>query len=212
VVAGLSAELAFTRAIIMSKVAGAFHYHITTFFYPPVIRDRTTLHPPILRPEILAARPERGDHLLVYQTSTSNTALPEILARSGRECRIYGLRRDLTEEVREGQLRYRPFSEAGFIEDLRTAGGVIASAGFTLMGEAVYLHRPMLAVPVRRQVEQVLNARYLAAEELTDTRLGAFLERLPQLEQKLTGYHQDGNKDLLDALKQTLQRAGPPPA
>ena len=36
----------------------------------------------------------------------------------------------------------------------RTAGG-----GFTLMGEAVYLHKPMLAVPLHRQFEQVLNAR-----------------------------------------------------
>jgi hypothetical protein len=60
-----------------------------------------------LRPQILAAERGQGDHLLVYQTSTSNTALPDILARSGRECRVYGLRRDLKEEVVEGNLRYR---------------------------------------------------------------------------------------------------------
>ena len=64
----------------------------------------------------------------------------------------------------EGNLRYRPFSEAGFIDDLRTARGVIAGGGFTLMGEAVYLHKPMLAVPLGGQFEQVLNARYLEAE------------------------------------------------
>ena len=48
--------------------------------------------------------PSRGEHLLVYQTSTSNAALPEILARSGLECRIYGLRRDL----RGGRARGEP--------------------------------------------------------------------------------------------------------
>ena len=32
-------------------------------------KPRTTLIPPILRPEILAARPRRGEHLLVYQTA-----------------------------------------------------------------------------------------------------------------------------------------------
>ena len=32
------------------------------------------------------------------------------------------------------------------------------------MGEAVYLHKPMLAVPLARQFEQVLNARYLEHE------------------------------------------------
>src|SRR5262245_17845921 len=91
VLEGLTAEYELTRAIVKAKVPGAFHYHITTFFRPPLRKERTTLHPPILRPEILAARPEAGGHLLVYQTSTSNTALPEILKRAGRECRIYGL-------------------------------------------------------------------------------------------------------------------------
>jgi uncharacterized protein (TIGR00661 family) len=183
-----------------------------------VRKERTTLHPPILRPEILAARPEPGDHLLVYQTSTSNSTLPEILQRSGRECRIYGLRRDLTSDLVEGNLRYRPFSEAGFVDDLRTARGVIASAGFTLMGEAVYLRRPMLAVPVAGQLEQVLNARYLerlgyglAADTLDDARLGEFLERIPDCEGRLASYTQDGNRDLLAALESSLARAGRPP-
>ena len=178
ILAGHETEFRMAKTVIKPKVAGAFHYLITTFFYPPIRKPRTTLGPPILRPQILAAERGQGDHLLVYQTSTSNTALPEILARSGRECRIYGLRRDLKEDVVEGNLRYRPFSEDGFIDDLRTARGVIASGGFTLMGEAVYLRRPMLAIPIGGQFEQVLNARYLEAEgyglgadELTSERL-----------------------------------------
>jgi uncharacterized protein (TIGR00661 family) len=213
-VAGVEAEFRMTNAIVKAKVAGAAHYHITTFFYPPLRKERTSLHPPILRPEILAARPEPGAHLLVYQTSTSNTALVEGLRRSGRECRIYGLRRDLKEEVAEGNLRFRPFSEAGFVEDLRTAAGVIASGGFTLMGEAVYLRRPMLAVPVRKQFEQILNARYLerlgyglCVDELNDAALGRFLEGLPQFDSKLAAYRQDGNADLLAALDASLASA-----
>jgi uncharacterized protein (TIGR00661 family) len=214
ITAGAARDFELTKAIVKAKVAGADHYHITTFFYPPVRKERTTLHPPILRPEILAAKPASGEHLLVYQTSTSNAALPEILRRSGREVRIYGLRRDLKEEVVEGNLRYQPFSEARFIDDLRTARGVIASAGFTLMGEAVYLHRPMLAIPVAGQFEQVLNARYLeregyglGADTLTDERLGQFLERLPDFERKLSSYTQDGNRSLLDGLAGSLDAA-----
>jgi uncharacterized protein (TIGR00661 family) len=216
---GLGAEFTLTKAIVKTKVAGAAHYYITTFFYPPVRKPDTTLHPPILRPEILAAKPGPGGHLLVYQTSTSNVALSEILAseilaKSGIECRVYGLRRDLEQDVREGSLVYRPFSEAGFIDDLRTARGVVASGGFTLMGEAVYLRRPMLAIPVRKQFEQVLNARYLqaegyglTAEEITGDVLGAFIERLPDFERKLAGYSQDGNADLLGALEQGIAAA-----
>jgi uncharacterized protein (TIGR00661 family) len=218
IIAGHEADLRLAKTVIKPKVPGAFHYLITTFFYPPVRKARTTLHPPILRPEILTSAAPRaegaGDHLLVYQTSTSNTTLPEILAASGSECRIYGLRRDLRAEAVEGNLRFRPFSEAAFIEDLRTARGVIASGGFTLMGEAVYLHKPMLAVPVGRQFEQVLNARYLEAEgyglcadEITPRRLGEFLERLPDFQRRLTDYRQDGNRDLLARLDETLAAA-----
>jgi len=218
ILAGHEGDFRLAKALVKPKVAGAFHYLITTFFYPPVRKKRTTLHPSILRPEILAASRtgagDEGQHLLVYQTSTSNQALPEILARSGRECRIYGLRRDLREEVVEGNLRYRPFSEAGFIEDLRTARGVIASGGFTLMGEAVYLHRPMLAVPVRKQFEQVLNARYLEAEgyglyadEISDERLGEFIDRLPEFQRRLASYEQDGNRNLLAKLDEVLTAA-----
>jgi uncharacterized protein (TIGR00661 family) len=211
---GLGAEMALTKAIVKAKVAGAFHYYITTFFYPPVRKPNTSLHPPVLRPEILAARPEPGEHLLVYQTSTSNQALPDVLKACGRECRIYGLRRDLQEEVTDGNLRYRPFSETGFIDDLRTARGVLATGGFTLMGEAVYLRRPMLVVPIRKQFEQILNARYLEAEgyglgvaEITAADVGRFLERIPDFERELGGYHQDGNTDLLTALEQGLTSA-----
>jgi len=211
ILAGHETEFRVAKTVIKPKVAGAFHYLITTFFYPEIRKPRTTLGPSILRPQILAAERGRGDHLLVYQTSTSNTALPEILARSGRECRVYGLRRDLKEDVVEGNLRYRPFSEDGFIDDLRTARGVIASGGFTLMGEAVYLRRPMLAVPIGGQFEQVLNARYLeaegyglAADELTSERLAEFLERLPDYERRLAGYHQQGNVELLAKLDQIL--------
>jgi UDP-N-acetylglucosamine:LPS N-acetylglucosamine transferase len=82
------------------------------------------------------------------------------------------------------------------------------------MGEAVYLRRPMLAIPVKKQLEQVLNARYLeaegyglGAEELTNERLGAFIERLPDFERQLAGYRQDGNVDLLAALEQGIAAA-----
>jgi uncharacterized protein (TIGR00661 family) len=214
IVRGHEADFQIAKGVVKAKVPGASQYLITTFFYPPVRKRRTTLHPPVLRPEILSARPEPGGHLLVYQTYTSNAELPELLRKTGLECRIYGLRRDLQAPVREGKLLYLPFSEQGFVDDLRTARGVVASGGFTLMGEAVYLRRPMLAEPVGKQFEQILNARYLeslgygmCAEEITEQGLGGFLERIPDFERNLAGYSQDGNRDVMAALDGALQAA-----
>ena len=214
VIAGHEGSFQIAKALIKAKVPGAFHYLISTFFYPEIRKKRTSLHPPILRPEILAAKSEPGQHLLVYQTYTTNQELPKLLEATGVECRIYGLRRDLKEEVREGNLVYKPFSEAGFIDDLRTARGVVASAGFTLMGEAVYLHKPMLSEPVAKQFEQILNARYLQAEgfglhaeEITAATLQEFLARIPEFEKNLAAYTQDGNQHLLVKLEEVLQAA-----
>jgi uncharacterized protein (TIGR00661 family) len=214
VVAGHEAELLLAKGIVKAKLPGCFHYLVTTFFYPRVAKPRTTLHPPVLRPEILAAVAERGEHLLVYQTSTSNEALPDLLRRSGRECRIYGLRRDLAADLRDGNLLWRPFDERTFVEDLRTARGVVSGGSFTTMSECVYLHKPLLSVPVRKQVEQVLNARWLeklgygmAAEEITEPALARFLERVPDLERGLAGYAQDGNRELLAKLDEVIAAA-----
>ena len=214
VIAGHEASFQIGKGIVKAKVPGAYHYLITTFFRPPVRKKRTSLHPPVLRPEILAASSEPGSHLLVYQTYTSNQQLPEILKQTGLECRVYGLRRELQAEERDGSLVYKPFSEPGFIEDLRTARGVIANGGFTLMGEAVYLHKPMLAEPVAKQFEQILNARYLekegyglCAEEITGPRLDEFLRRIPEFESNLSRYSQDGNEDLLSTLESVLDSA-----
>ncbi|HYO57793.1 MJ1255/VC2487 family glycosyltransferase [Archangium sp.] len=212
--AGWEDDFEGTRALVKSKLPGCFHYLVTTFFYPPVRKERTTLLPSILRPEILAAKSEPGEHLLVYQTATTNTALPEILKQSGLPCHIYGMRRDITEDVRDGNLLYRPLSEKGFIDDLRTARAVVAGGGYTLMSEAVYLHKPLLSLPVKGQFEQVLNALYLEklgygmyAPELTLERLREFLRRVPRCQEALKGYEQDGNVKMLEALREQLARA-----
>ncbi|MDB4930822.1 MAG: teichoic acid biosynthesis protein [Myxococcaceae bacterium] len=215
VIDGHEAEFQLTKAFVKAKLPFCRKYLITTFFRPPVRKPRTSLHAPILRPEILAATPTRGDHLLVYQTGGGDAVLIEALQATGIECRVYGVRRDLTEDVREGNLVYRPIGEKGFIADLASCRGVIASAGFTLMGEAVYLRKPMLAVPLARQFEQLLNARYLDllgygawAPALDDPRVIAdFVRALPRYEEALAGYTQDGNRALLAELDETLATA-----
>ena len=141
------------KAFVKSKLPFCDHYLITTFFYPPSAqgpRPRSSRRS--CAPRSSRRERRRGDHLLVYQTAEGNDALADTLAKTGLECRVYGMRRGIKEEQVEGNLRYRPFSEAGFIDDLASARAVIAGGGFTLMGEAVYLHKPMLAVPARGPV------------------------------------------------------------
>lgn len=212
--AGHEQQFEQTRLLVKSKLPGAFHYLVTTFFQPELRKTRTTLAPSILRPDILAARSEPSEHLLVYQTSTTNQALLDALKASGLPCRVYGMRRELTAEQVEGNLTFKPFSEKGFIDDLRTARAVVAGGGYTLMSEAVYLHKPMLSLPVEGQFEQVLNALYLEklgygmyAKALDGEVLREFLSRVPRCAEALKGYSQQGNTKLIAALDEQLERA-----
>lgn len=215
VIEGHKTEFQLTKAFIKGKLPFCDEYFITTFFRPPVRKEHTRLFPPILRPEILGARPTKGDHVLVYQTAEGNESFVEGLRKLDTEFRIYGIRRTIKDEEVEGNLRFRPFSEQGFIDDLASCRGVIAGGGFTLMGEAVYLHKPMLAVPLHRQFEQVLNARYLEHEgfgmhtaSLDDPScVIEFLARLPACEEKLASYTQEGNSLITAAVDGFLDRA-----
>jgi uncharacterized protein (TIGR00661 family) len=210
ILAGHQASFQLTKAFVKSKLPFCEEYFITTFFRPELRKDRTSLFPPILRPEILEAKAkvQTGEHLLVYQTGEGYDAMLDALRQCGRECQIFGMRRDLKEEVREGNLRFMPFGEASFIHALATSAGVLASGGFTLMGEAVFLGKPMLAVPLAKQFEQIMNARYLEAlgygkaqEAVDDARVvQTFVEQLPTYQQKLASYTQNGNQDLLGAV------------
>ena len=212
---GHKTEFQLTKAFIKSKLPWCDEYFITTFFRPPLRKDRTRLFPPILRPEILAAKRRNGEHILVYTTGEGNEAFRDALAKTGLECRIYGMRRGITEEQIVGNLRFQPFSEDKFIDDLASCKAVIAGGGFTLMGEAVYLQKPMLAVPLARQFEQVLNARYLQlegfgrhAETLEDAKTVLdFVAAVPECEAKLAHYTQDGNNEIARAIDEWLDKA-----
>lgn len=204
------------RSIVQAKLPRCNAYLITTFFQPPVSKPRTTLHPPILRDVILQAKPSvrTEDHVLVYQSGTSHDALIQELKRVDAKFRVYGLRRDLTEDLQDGNLSHRPFSETAFIEDVATSRAVIAGGGFTLMGECIYLGKPMLSVPLSGQFEQILNAEYLQklgygewTNRLTSDGVRAFVDRCDAYRSALESFEHDDNVGFLAALDQALVQA-----
>jgi len=209
---------ALAKLAVKAKVPHAYHYLVTSFFFPEVIKPRTTLIPPILRPEIHGAKRERGSHVLVYQTADADEGLAETLGDIPVEFRFYG--RSGAPD-RRGNILFRPFSEAGFVDDLRTARAVIATGGYSLMGEAVQLGIPMLARPIQGQFEQELNALYLQRLGYGETTRGLdrkgledFLARTGAFEAALADFpRQADNRILFACLKELLEqvRQGAPP-
>ena len=213
IVDGAREDFRLAKAVTRAMVPTAGDYVITTFFRPPLLRGRTALVPPIVRPAIVAAKPVRGDHLLVY--SGGSDALIEALRDSGAACRVYGMRDGPEVGTTDGAIEYRPRSVGGFLEDLVSARGVVTGGGFSLLSEAVYLGKPVLSVPLRGQFEQLMNARYLSREgfgmcapAIDAATLSAFLEQLDAYHERLLGYEQDGNAVALDVIEARVAAAG----
>ncbi|HZU85005.1 MAG TPA: MJ1255/VC2487 family glycosyltransferase, partial [Polyangiaceae bacterium] len=192
---GVKVDYQMTKAFVRAKLPACDHYVITSFFFPAVRKryDKdTTLVPPVLRRPVIEARKRAspGDHVLVYQTSTSDTRLiDELNELSEEKFVVYGLRKS----ARRGNCTLKDFSETGFVDDLASARAVVTNGGLTLIGEAVYLGKPIFSVPVGNQYEQVLNARYveelgygLAAERVEAELLRLFLRESPKFAARIS--------------------------
>jgi uncharacterized protein (TIGR00661 family) len=177
-------------------------YLVISFFTAPVKKRDTFLFPPLLRQEILGARPTQGENILVYVTSPA-PALAKILRSVRANFVAYGFGKD----GKEGNIIYKKPSVDGFLRDLTTAKAIVANSGFSLVTEALHLAKPYLAVPVEHQFEQIFNAYWLQKtgygaywEELEKERVDSFLYNLPHYQEKLADYPRQGNGALLAKL------------
>jgi uncharacterized protein (TIGR00661 family) len=201
IVGGDLADFVLARSITRAMIPTAGDYVVTTFFRPRILWARTTLVPPIVRRDVVDAVPSRGEHVLVY--SSGGHELVDALRDAGVPARVYGMRNPA-----------HPRSDRGFLEDLRTARAVITGGGFSLLSEAIYLRKPVLSVPLHGQFEQVMNARYLEREGYGMCApapgravLDAFLARLPEYDEALARYEQDGNRVALDVIEARVEAA-----
>ena len=201
----LAADEKLTRNIIRSMVPSPDVALVTTFYRGEVKNDRTFLFPPILREAVLARRPESGSHILVYLTSGFESFIDQLAGFGREQFIIYGGGR----EGREGNLLFKAPSRDGFLDDLATCRAVMATAGFTLITEALHLGKPYLALPMIGQFEQEINAHFLVElgygmrmRRIRPEAIGHFLYRLPDLTAKLTEYPAADNGPILDRLGQ----------
>ena len=220
---GGAAQAALLAGFGAAMVPDADHFVVTSFYFPPVrpawaregseARERkVSLVPPILRRAVLAAAalpPARPEHVLVYKTGSLDDAgfLRALAALPDVPFVAYGLRGDAAAPL-PPNVTARPFDEATFLRDLHAAYAVVGNGGMSLLGEALALGKPVLAVPVGGQAEQVMNAGYLArlgygmtAPTLEPTELRAFLGQVPRYAAAIAARPQhDGNAALYGLL------------
>jgi len=130
---------------------------IVSSFYDGGVREpRVRFVGPLLREEVLTSAPVRGEHLLAYFNRGDHQLTPPIEAAL-RALRIPVVIYGTTRTGSDGNVTFRAPSNRPFIEDLAGCRAVFSTAGNQLVGEAMWLGKPMLVMP-EHTVEQRLNA------------------------------------------------------
>lgn len=180
----------------MGQVARAFywgqmHSVVSSFYFPPLRRgvDHVTQIGVLMRPEIRYAQPETGGHLVAYLRRFASPSTLRVLAECGVEVRIYGPGK----RPDEGNLRFCEVDVQRFAEDLATCRGLVTTAGNQLVGEALYLGKPVLAFPEPGNREQEINAHFLA-------RAGGIVTPFDQLETSHVRRLLDGARESITSI------------
>lgn len=202
----------FAEAVVHAFIQKADRTLIYSYFYPPLKNEDTTRYvDPIIRDEIYALKPRKGRHVLVYQTSDSNTQLIDLLkSNPEQEFIVYGFHKD----ERDENVLFRSFQEQQLFNDFKDAKCVITNGGFSFITEALQLEKPVLSIPVNKQYEQILNAMFIERlgygehhDRISQNILDNFLNNLEVYRKNIReNYHKNNdNKETLEILKQTIE-------
>jgi len=197
-------EAAATKLVTRLMTPRADAYLVISFFTAKIKKnkERTFLFPPILRNEVLKAPVAEGESVVVYVTSGA-AELAELLKSVRGHFLCYGFGR----EGKDQNLEFRKPGLDSFLRDLSNCKAVIANAGFSLISEALYLGKPYLAWPVKRQFEQIFNAYYIGRmgygaywDDLNKERVESFLFNRDSYREQLLSYPRADNSALFAKL------------
>jgi uncharacterized protein (TIGR00661 family) len=190
---------------------------LVSSFYPvPPRHPDVKVVGPLLRTAVRELAPYQGDYLLAYFNQGKDQLRPailEALAGAGVPVHVYGSER----QGKEGPLRFLPVSNLPFLEDLAGCRAVISTAGNQLIGEALYLGKPVCVMP-EACVEQRLNAAAVerlgigmrvSAREFSAARLRTFLSQLDLYRSNIGRNIRDGLPEAVEIMEQFLQELVP---
>lgn len=186
---------------------GASYYIVKSFHKTSVTGGhRIRLVPPLIQAQTRRLQPTDSGPVLVYLTKP-NPQLVEVLRQVDAPFVIYGdhLPRQ------EGRLQFRT-QGAGYLPDLGACRAIVATTGFSLIADAIFLKKPYFGVPLKGQFEQTQNAHYLRsagigdfAEDPDAATLARFLRELPDYRRALAALHFDPTEQA-DVLVELLDR------
>ncbi|GAO42060.1 glycosyltransferase family protein [Flavihumibacter petaseus] len=115
---------------------------------------------PVIKKEILQAKPVNKGHITVYLSAFSAAKLKGIFS-AFTDTRFEIFSKDVTAEQTAGNIRFLPVQQRLFNESMIRSAGVITGAGFETPAEILHLGKRLMVIPIRGQYEQLCNAAAL---------------------------------------------------
>ena len=127
-----------------------FHYHVFS----------KNIYPPIIKKEIRTLQTTEGGGFLIYLPAYKLAQINQILFHLPTTT-VNVFSQEINRAYRIGNHQYNPINASFFGEVLASSDGVITNAGFATTSECLYLKKPLMVVPMKRQPEQMQNALVL---------------------------------------------------
>ena len=143
----------FARVMCPARNKIAMHFQkYDDFVYYPVIRN-----------EIRSAIPGDKNFTLVYLNSFTDQELLRCLVQPefiSHRFVVYSKTAD--KQFTFGNCEIKPLNNDSFTQDMANCSCVITAGGFQTISEALYLGKKLFVIPLKKQSEQICNARILA--------------------------------------------------
>ncbi|MDQ2075282.1 MJ1255/VC2487 family glycosyltransferase [Marinimicrobium sp. ABcell2] len=163
--------------------------------------------PPLVEPSPFPNQPRFNQYLVYLPFSEPEDIVRQLKRFPQYKFFVY---QKISAPQDHDHIHLRPFSRDGFQKDLHQCEGVICSAGFELLSEAIQLGKKLLVCPLAGQMEQYSNALALhqlgygsVATRLDNKTIAAWLPLprpkqvlFPDVATELAAWLITGNRDL----------------
>ncbi|AWW31889.1 glycosyltransferase [Echinicola strongylocentroti] len=128
---------------------------------PDIPGTKLSVIPPLLRPQVKQHKTTQGDFILTYMVNSGYADEVISFSKKHPEIKIEAFwdKQHMPSPYHASpNLTFHHINEQLFLEKMASCKGLLSTAGFESICEAMYYNKPVMMVPVAGQYEQACNA------------------------------------------------------
>ncbi len=199
-------DFLITKGVIKGIVRKADKFIISSFSKMPLRKKNSVIVPPIIRNEVQKLKKGNYSGKVLVYISRGDKKIAEELKKIDENFVVFGL----DEQKNEGNLEFK--KKESFLKELERCKCIVATAGFSLISEALYLNKPYFALPLKGQFEQVFNAIVIKksgygdySKEIDAKEIEEFLKNLETYKKNIEAFEFRGD-EIFEVLDREIER------